>query len=66
LILNKSGRFLKTGLIAKENTNVLILLQGYAMRFLRNIRNALTPKGRNSNAPAMIVVDSGTGATPET
>lgn len=61
LILNKSGRSLKTGLMAKENTTVLIVFQSYAMRLLRRIRNVLTPKGRSNNAPAIIVVASGTG-----
>ena len=35
-------------------------LNDYAMRLLRKIRSVLAPNGRRSNAPAIIVVASGT------
>ena len=35
-------------------------LNDYAMRLLRKIRNVLAPSGRRINAPAIIVVGSGT------
>ena len=37
-------------------------VSNYALRLLRSIRRVLAPNGSSSNAPAIIVVGSGTGA----